>query len=416
MYCATTNGNQVVRYTVTPTSGAGCVGATFTVDITVQPEPVGFNDASPVACSDVAFNYDLVANIANIGAGGNNLTVGTTYSWIAAANPTVTGESTVAQAGPIITDVINNITNSSQVVVYTVTPTSTNGCGGTPFTVSVTIRPEPKGFNDPSPLICSDANVNYNIEANILNTGLGGNGLISSTTYAWTVAANPNVGGENNGTGSVINNVLNNVTNSDQVVVYTVIATSSNGCAGDPFTVSVTVRPEPQGFNDASPLICSDAAVGYVLNTNIANIGSGGNNLTAGTTYTWIAAPNGSVTGESTSSQSTGTITDVLNNITNSDQIVVYTVSPTSSNGCVGNPFTVSVTVQPEPKGHDDATPIVCSDVALAYDLSANIANVGLGGNNLITGTTYSWIAANNATVGGESTVAQAGPVINDVP
>jgi hypothetical protein len=98
------------------------------------------------------------------------------------------------------------------------------------------------------------------------------------------------VGGENNGTGSVINNVLNNVTNSDQVVVYTVIATSSNGCAGDPFTVSVTVRPEPQGFNDASPLICSDAAVGYVLSTNIANIGSGGNNLTAGTTYTWIAA------------------------------------------------------------------------------------------------------------------------------
>ncbi|MDZ7648939.1 MAG: PKD-like domain-containing protein [Cytophagales bacterium] len=187
----------------------------------------------------------------------------------------------------------------------------------------MTVRPEPKGFNDPSPIICSDANVNYNIEANILNTGLGGNGLISSTTYAWTATANPNVGGENNGTGSVINNVLNNVTNSDQVVVYTVIATSSNGCAGDPFTVSVTVRPEPQGFNDASPLVCSDDAVSYVLSTNVANIGSGGNDLTVGTTYTWIAAPNGSVTGESTSSQSTGTITDVLNNITNSDQVVV---------------------------------------------------------------------------------------------
>jgi gliding motility-associated-like protein len=409
-----TNSNQVVRYTATPTSGAGCAGVFFLVDITVRPEPVGFDDASPIICSDANVNYDLGVNIANTGAGGNNLTAGTTYSWVAIANPNVTGESTTSQAGSVITDVINNITNSNHVVVYTVTPTSAQGCAGAPFIVLVTVRPEPKGFNDPTPVICSDANVNYNLEANILNTGLGGNGLISGTTYAWTATPNPDVTGETNGVGSTINNVLNNITNANQVVIYTVTATSANGCAGDPFTVSVSVRPEPQGFNDVA-VICSDQSVNYSLSANIANTGSGGNNLIAGTTYSWVATPSGSVTGESTTPQAGNTITDALNNITNANQVVVYTVIPTSVNGCAGNPFTVSVTVQPEPVGHNDPTPVVCSDVALAYDLSANIANLGLGGNNLITGTTYSWVAAATATVSGESTVAQAGPVINDV-
>ena len=409
-----TNADQVVQYTVTPTSSAGCVGAPFTVGVTVRPEPRGFNDNAPVICSDATVNYNLAANIGNTGAGGNNLVTGTTYSWIAASNVSVAGESTTAQTGSIITDALNNITNSNQVVTYTVTPTSAQGCAGIPFTVSVTVRPEPRGFNDATPLICSDATVNYNLEANILNTGLGGNGLISGTTYSWVAAANPDVTGEGSGVTSTITDVLNNITAINQVVVYTVTPTSSNGCVGDPFTVSVTVRPEPKGFDDAI-IICSDATVNYVLSTNIANTVAGGNNLTAGTTYSWVAASNINVAGESTTAQAGGTITDVLNNITNSNQVVVYTVTPTSSNGCIGNPFSVSVTVQPEPKGYNDATPVTCSDVTLAYDLSANVANIGLGGNNLVTGTTYSWVAAASATVSGESTAPQSGGIINDV-
>ncbi|MBX2917094.1 MAG: gliding motility-associated C-terminal domain-containing protein [Cyclobacteriaceae bacterium] len=410
-----TNADQIVQYTATPTSSAGCVGAPFVINVTVRPEPRGFNDNTPVICSDATVNYNLAANIGNTGSGGNNLVTGTTYSWVAASNTNVGGESVTPQTSATITDALNNITNSNQVVVYTVTPTSQNGCVGLPFTVSVTVRPEPRGHNDATPLICSDAVVNYNLEANILNTGLGGNGLISGTTYTWAATPNPDVTGEGSGNTSTITDVLNNVTNTNQVVVYTVTPTSSNGCAGDPFTVSVTVRPEPRGFDDTTPLICSDAAVNYSLSANIANTGAGGNNLTVGTTYSWLAAPNASVAGESTTAQAGATITDVLNNITNSNQVVVYTVTPTSSNGCVGNPFVVSVTVRPEPKGYNDATPVTCSDVPLTYDLSTNIANVGLGGNNLVAGTTYSWIAAANATVAGESTSAQTGTIINDL-
>jgi len=85
---------------------------------------------------------------------------------------------------------------------------------------------------------------------------------------------------------------------------------------------------------------------------------SGGNNLVTGTTYSWSATDNPNVSGESLGAQTGGTINDVLNNITNANQVVVYTVTPTSSNGCVGNPFLVSVTVRPEPRGFDDAKAI----------------------------------------------------------
>jgi len=400
-----TNTNQLIDYTVTPTSGDGCIGDPFVISITIRPEPKGYNDTTPVTCSDVAFNYDLSSNIANTGLGGNNLVTGTTYSWIAANNASVSGESVTAQAGSTITDVLNNITNSNQIVVYTITPTSVAGCVGGSFTVSVTVNPEPKGYNDNSLFICSDAAVNYNLIANIANTGAGGNNLVTGTTFSWIAAGNANVGGESTVAqpGNTITDVLNNVTNSVQVVVYTVTPATA-GCVGNPFTVSVNVRPEPQGFDDPTPVICSDAAVNYNLVTNISNIGNGGNNLVTGTTFSWIAASNPNVSGESNVSPGTSsTITDVLNNVTNGNEVVIYTVTPRSSDGCFGNTFTVSVTVHPEPKGFNDTAPFTCSDVGLNYDLTANIANTVAGGNNLVTGTTYSWVATPNANVGGES-------------
>ena len=163
------------------------------------------------------------------------------------------------------------------------------------------------------------------------NTGAGGNNLTAGTTYSWIAADNGNVTGESivAKTGNTINDIVNNVTNANEIVVYTVTPTSADGCIGNPFTVSVTIRPEPRGFNDTA-LICSDFASNYSLSANISNIGSGGNNLTVGTTYSWVAANNANVTGESLLPQTGATITDILNNITNSNQGVVYTITPTS--------------------------------------------------------------------------------------
>ncbi|NOS94021.1 MAG: PKD domain-containing protein, partial [Cyclobacteriaceae bacterium] len=234
----TTGVDQVVVYTVTPTGTvSGCLGDNFTVTVTVKPEPVGIAD-SFTTCSDVASNYNLINNVALL---GNN--VGSTFAWIATANPNVTGESTTLQSGAIITDVLNNVTNSNSTVTYTVTPTGVNGCTGSSFVISLIVKPEPVGTSLMAPTVCSGSPVNYNLQGNInLLNGL-------TTNFTWIAAVNPLVSGASvlsAQTTSTITDVLVNNSFTPQIVIYTVTPNGVNGCAGDAFTVSVTVNPKAQ--------------------------------------------------------------------------------------------------------------------------------------------------------------------------
>ena len=89
--------------------------------------------------------------INNVALSGNN--VGSTFNWIALANPNVGGENTSLQAGSIITDVLNNVTNTNQTVVYSVTPTGVNGCAGNIFQISIVVKPEPVGTTLIAPIV-----------------------------------------------------------------------------------------------------------------------------------------------------------------------------------------------------------------------------------------------------------------------
>ncbi|MBL7849295.1 MAG: gliding motility-associated C-terminal domain-containing protein, partial [Cyclobacteriaceae bacterium] len=382
-----------VQYTVVPVSATGCLGDASIITITIGAEPVGANDVKTI-CSDQAVTYNLQNNINTLGNGFSS-----NFSWVAAPNGSVTGESTVAQAGPIITDVLNNVTNVDQVVVYTVTPTGTNGCPGNPFTISVTVQPEPMGANQ-SVNINSDIILNYDLQNNVNTVG---NNL--AATFSWVASINSNVGGESTTpqTGALITDVLNNVTNSNQTVTYTVIPTSLAGCAGNPFIITVTVLPEPVGVNDALT-INSDVANNYSLQNNVNSVGNG-----VPATFVWVAVDNPLVTGESTAPQAGGTLNDVINNVTGVDQVVVYTVTPTGTNGVVGDPFTITVTIRSEPVGAND-TKTVCSDIAVGYDLQNNLNTFGNGQL-----ATFSWFAAPNPNVTGESTTPQTGALINDL-
>ena len=97
----------------------------------MDPTPTG-SDGTQTICSGTTSNFDLTSKITN--------EVSSTFSWIAASNGNVTGESLSAQTGSLITDVLTNTTSTDQIVIYTVTPTSITGsCAGTSFTVSVTV-------------------------------------------------------------------------------------------------------------------------------------------------------------------------------------------------------------------------------------------------------------------------------------
>ena len=381
-----------VIYQVTP-NRSSCKGLPFDIKIIVNPEPLGTMTTNSV-CSDVALSYNLQDNILSLGNG-----ILSTYTWVATANNNVNGESTIPQTGSAINDVITNVSGSNQDVVYTVTPLSgLRQCAGDPFTVTTTIYSEPVGVNH-TDNICSAVPFNYDLQTNITTLG---NAIMSN--FNWIAIDNPNVSGESlmvQNTG-MITDIITNVSTQDQVVVYQVTPIDNiNNCTGDVFTISVTVSP--QGLtNNVIDNTCSGVALSHILQSDIAN------GITS--TFVWAATENINVTGESTSPQTAGTITDVLNNVSRIRRTVAYNVLSTSSGAsCATDEFTVTVTVEPQPVGIS-ATIDGCSDVALSYSLQDNILS---SGNGVLS--TYTWVATANNNVNGESTIPQTGSTINDV-
>lgn len=373
-YTNTTTGNVTITYTVLPfyDDPQACAGDPFTITLTVQPEPQGIPDTD-IVCGSAAVGYDLVANI----AAGNNLTAGTTFSWVAADNPDVIGESLVPQIGNTITDVITNVTTGNEDVVYTVTPISASGCSGNTFPVTITVRPTPVGANS-SIVRCSDENVTI-----ILSTNPA---AVAAATY--TIAVNANGltlsgGVDSNGALKLANEInddawLNNTLNPVNVV-YTITPVSADGCPGVSFTLTVQVNPEPIGIGNAVTR-CSGEAVAVNLTSNIAAV--------AAATYNISVNANGLILEAGTDSNGNGKASneladDVWRNTGLSPVNVVYTVVPVSAVGCLGNAVVVTVTVNPEPVGADSGASF-CSDDALGINISTLGTSVAAATYNIV--------------------------------
>ena len=111
------------------------------------------------------------------------------------------------------------------------------------------------------------------------------------------------------------------------------------------------------------------------------------------------------VTGETLVVSTLTDITDTLTNISGGVEVVEYTITPTSADGCVGDDFIYTVTVNPEPNNATAPTDTVCSDVTLAHDLTTDVN---------LAGATFSWLATDNLNVTGETLVASTLTDITD--
>jgi hypothetical protein len=119
---------QTATYTITPTALGTCVGATFKLNVTINPSPVMTSVSTKTVCSGNSVNLALTSGAS------------ATYSWIATDNVNTTGESTTPQVGSTINNTVTSTSSSIQTVIYTVTPVGTAGsCVGTAQTVSVTL-------------------------------------------------------------------------------------------------------------------------------------------------------------------------------------------------------------------------------------------------------------------------------------
>ena len=177
----------------------------------------------------------------------------------------------------------------------------------------------------------------------------------STSTYN-IISINSNSLSSSGGSPLVANGLLNsnlsddawtNTTNGPVNVIYTIIPVSSAGCEGNPFTVTIIINPEPIVL-DQFDEVCSEELIGITLGNdsngpnvqswNIANILIGS-----------ALVPNSGNAPLGTTISNQYIAGDIYLNNSILDIDVIYTVLPNTNNNCIGDLFTVTITVNPLP-------------------------------------------------------------------
>ncbi|MFO0448143.1 MAG: PKD-like domain-containing protein, partial [Pseudomonadota bacterium] len=362
-----TNNSNITRtavYIVTPTATLGtCVGATFTVLVSVNPRAV-INQITQVICSGASFQVtptDLNNGI---------VPAGTVYNWSAPAVTTasLTGGQPSGISRTSVFGTLRNERNTVQTATYTVVPTTLDCGANNPFTVLVTVNPKPE-ISVLSTVVCSG----LTFEVSPVDKGDGVFIVPVGTRYRWStpsVSTASLAGGQSDTNRLFIFGTLTNNTNVQQSAVYSVTPTAPapGSCEGAAFTLVVYIDPKAV-ITPMSTTVCS----GLLFNVTPTN---GQNGIVpAGTRYTWISAPavsSVSLTGGVAASL-VNSISGTLHNGTNTLQTAVYTVTPVTVDCSANNPFTVTVFVNPTPE-ITAMTKVVCSGVT--FEVSpANFVN-----------------------------------------
>ncbi|MEE9439087.1 MAG: PKD-like domain-containing protein, partial [Saprospiraceae bacterium] len=217
---------------------------------------------------------------------------------------------------------------------------------------------------------CSDNDDTGNVSINL--DGFTGSGT-AVYTLDGTVPSNPDYNGLS-GSASINNNILTdnivNTTGATVTVTYTIIPThTTSGCAGNAFAVTIDILPEPV-VADYAIVRCSNEEFRFYPD------GSGGNSnylitgtadgfrydtatVATGLTYIggWPATfPANPEMATFTTSDTWRIGNDEFENTTSGPLDVVYTITPINRfvTGpyieCEGDPFTITVTIEPKPQ------------------------------------------------------------------
>ncbi|HQX03768.1 MAG TPA: PKD domain-containing protein [Flavobacterium sp.] len=260
--------------------------------------------------------------------------------------------------------------NFTEPGIYTITLTTTNSCGSTTLSKTVTVKKPPTVSISPISNSCGNATINPVATINTCSpTG-------STITYAWSFPG---------GTPATANTANPGTINYPTTGTYTVSLIVTNECG--PSTAAT------QNFNvSVAPVITNT-----VLNQTICS----GNQTSlvtltanpAGTTFTWTATATAGITGFTPSGTNTIPIQTITTTNTNPGT-VTYTIIPTF-NGCVGPSVAYIINVNPAPT---ITTQPGSSSVCLNGSPSPLVVTL-----NSTTGTpTYQWYSNTvNSTTGG---------------
>jgi PKD repeat protein len=254
---------------------------------------------------------------------------------------------------------------------YTITAVHKNSCGTVSDSQEISFIPAPivnagSDFN-----ICyNDLNVTLNGSvtgaAIVTRSWVGGSGIFTPDRDTLNATYEPTTAERNAGQ-----------------VILTLRTTTSLPvpCNVIEDYVTIDIKPLVTVTSANAKSICTGTAVGYTATS-----------ATAGATFAWTATGSANATGF-TASGNTAAINDVITNTdATTNATVTYTITP-SGNGCVGPPFTFTVTITPNP--------IVTATAANSTICSQQNAGITLSSN--LTNTSYTWTSTVTGSVTGNS-------------
>lgn len=305
-------------YSVTPVAN-GCTGSIFPVKVKVKANSAVLTSplAMPAICSGSTFNYTPTSNFP-----------GTAFIWERASIIGLENGATSGYAD--ISEVLNDTIGDPITVQYKYSLLY-NGCVNPKTqTVSVVVNPQPRLVSplDPVP-ICSESVFNY---APVSNT----RDVEFSWSRSFVVGIKESL---TNGIGSISEKLTNNTFNIIRVpYVYTMKA---NGCTNTQ-TIYEVVNPVLT-LNDMKQEVCS----GRDFSITPPNA------VRAEFLWSLPKLDNGLVGGTENKNVPLAAVTGKITNLADTQNIASYTLVPiipgASSGGCLGNPFKLSVVVNPIP-------------------------------------------------------------------
>ena len=226
----TVSPSVTTSYVVTSTSGKIGSATGFVI---VKPIPELNSSLTPVACSGKTFDYNPTST-----------TSGTTSLWTRAAVAGISNADSSGSGNPneILIDTTLNPVNVKYVYMSTA-----NGCTNAPKGDTVIVKVNPEAvIQNYTQTICSKKTFTI-IPKNGLPTAA--TKIPTGTTYTWpapTITPAGIITGDSaatTGKDTIISQTLINSTHSKIAIVTYTVTPTIYSCAGDPFTVTITVNP-----------------------------------------------------------------------------------------------------------------------------------------------------------------------------
>lgn len=374
----TTAGNAYYYYVIISFSGSGCGAITSDVaTIIVANDPIV--DVQPTANQTLCQSAIPTALSISVSGGIGSIY---TYQWyVSTLNNTSSGTAITGETNPIYIPP----TNTAGTLYYYCIISQPNGigCSATTNTAEVIINLAPAIVNQPS-----SSSICLGQTATVLSFTIA-NG-VGVPTYQWySNSNNSNTGGTIiNGATNATFNPPSNVSGTSYYYCVVTFPTITGGCSViSTNAAEVIINPNPVIASEIVT-ICSGVTF-TVIPTN-----SGSNIVPVGTSYIWsnpVVNPLGSITGATSQATPQSQISQNLINTTTSPATVTYTVTPTSG-VCIGNIFTITVTVNPA------INPNVVVNNSTCFGVNnASITTNVTGGIPFATGAPYliSWTGPN---------------------